>query len=567
MTTKRWMISALLLAVLFSSIPTRGQNQTLVIEGGTLIDGTGGAPIQNAVIVMEGSRIKSVGTKGRVSYPSNARVIKEEGKTILPGLIDSHIHFREWMPQMFLHYGVTTVYDTANPTDWIVAQREAIQHRKIKGPRMFVTGIAVDGPRERSAPDSGAELGGYNAHVTTVEEARALVRRNLAAGVDIIKVHEGLTTELLKTIVEEARKARVPVVGHSENIREAVRAGLKFMEHTTPLARAILEAEDPAKVKEVEENKIESAEFMMNPKLFAPLIQLMVKEGVFINTTLSGMWRVANPRAAEWAKAAAGIANDPGLEFVPADVLQSWSQPPRQRNQDPQRARELAEGFKKVQEFIREYAQAGGKLTAGTDTTGYAPGLSLSFEMQSLVDAGGTPMQAILAATKWAAELGHKEKDLGTVEPGKVADITVIEGDPLKDITAVRNVLLVVKDGEVVDTSYDPKFVNPIARTALNGQLKGPENGPELSGVTPGIAREGDRDVTLQVAGKKFTPQSVVRLDATELKTQFVSDSKLTAVIPSASLQKVGSYPVTVVNPGSGGGTSNRRYFIVNFKY
>ena len=187
--------------------------------------------------------------------------------------------------------------------------------------------------------------------------------------------------------------------------------------------------------------------------------------------------------------------------------------------------------------------------------------------MQSLVDAGGTPMQAILAATKWAAELGHKEKDLGTVEPGKVADITVIEGNPLQDITAVRNVLLVVKDGEVVDTSYDPKFVNPIPRTALNGQLQGPENGPELSGVTPGIAREGDRDVTLQVAGKKFTPQSVVRLDATELKTQFVSDSKLTAVIPSASLQKVGSYPVTVVNPGSGGGASNRRYFIVNFKY
>src|ERR1019366_2341771 len=109
--------------------------------------------------------------------------------------------------------------------------------------------------------------------------------------------------------------------------------------------------------------------------------------------------------------------------------------------------------------------------------------LSVSFEMQSLIDCGATPMQAIEAVTKWAAELAHKEKNLGTVEAGKLADITVIDGDPLNDILAIRNVVLVVKDGEVLDTTYDPKFVNPIPRTALNGQLKGPDNGPELSGL------------------------------------------------------------------------------------
>ena len=557
----------LLVILIFCGIlaiwPAAAQNKTLVIEGGTLIDGRGGAPLLNAVIVIEGSRIKAVGLKGKVSVPAGARVIEEDGKTILPGLIDSHIHYRDWYSPMFLHYGVTTIYDTANPTDYIIAQRDMINHGKLKGPRMFVTGLAVDGTPERSDMNSGAQVGGYNAHVTTVEEARALVKSNIAQGVDLIKVHEGLTSELLKSAVDEATSKGIAVVGHSENIREATLSGLKFMEHTRPLARAVIEAESADKLKEIDDKKIESAEYLMDPKYFPPLIKLMVARGVFINPTLSSLWRSSNPRGAEWAKAAAEISSDPGLAFVPEDVRKSWTQP--ERKPDPKHAEELAEGFKKVQEFVKEYAAAGGKLTAGTDATGYVPGLSLSFEMQSLVDCGATPMQAIVAVTKWAAELAHKEKLFGTVEPGKLADITVIDGDPLKDISAIRNVRLVVKDGEVLDTRYDPKFANPITRTALNGQLKGPDNGSELSSVKPGIAPQADKEITIHVAGKRFSPQSVVRFDDTDLPTQFVSESELTAVISPANQKNVGSYKVTVSTPGAA--VSNLRYFIVNYKY
>ena len=157
------------------------------------------------------------------------------------------------------------------------------------------------------------------------------------------------------------------------------------------------------------------------------------------------------------------------------------------------------------------------------------------------------------------------ERILGTVEPGKIADITVIEGDPLKDITAIRNVRLVVKDGEVLDTTYDPKFVNPIPRTALNGQLKGPDNGPELSSVKPGMAPQGDKEITIHVAGKRFSPQSLVRFEGAELKTQFVSESEVTAVLSPSNLKNVGSYKITVSTPGAP--ASNLRWFIVNFKY
>ena len=145
-------ILVLILATLVAVAPHRAkaQNQTLVIEGGTLIDGTGRTPIRDAVIVVEGSRIKSVGARGSVSVPPQATVIRAEGKTILPGLIDGHIHFLDFMPPMFLHFGVTTVIDTANPTEWIVAQREALRKGRIKGPRLFTTGWVIDGPIERA---------------------------------------------------------------------------------------------------------------------------------------------------------------------------------------------------------------------------------------------------------------------------------------------------------------------------------------------------------------------------------------------------------------------------------
>lgn len=548
-------------------VPATIQAQALVIEGGTLIDGTGAPPIRNSVIVLDGSRIKTVGTAGKVSTPANARVIDVKGKTVLPGLIDVDIHYRGWDPQMFLHYGVTTVYEPSNPTEWIVAQRDMISHGKIKGPRMFVTGDPITGPQERSRMSSAPEQSGAVIHVTTVEEAREAVRKNAAAGVDFIHVEEALTPELLKAVVDEAQKLHLPVFGHSSDIREATLAGLKYMEHSVPLAHSILQAQDPKLLSEFDWKNVEfpGAESRMDPKLFGPLIKLMVSKGVFINPTFGLQWRAVNPRSAEWSAVAAEVAKEPGIEFVPEDVRKGWIAPLRKPALPIE---QLAAGLKKMQEFTREYVAAGGKVLVGTDTLGSLglQGAALSLEMQALVDAGVMPMQAIVAATKTAAELGGKEKELGTVEPGKLADLVVIDGDPLKDIADVRKVAMVFKGGQAVDRTYDAKFVNPIPRTTLNGQLKGPENGPELSAIDPLIAAQGGGDVTLHISGKRFGPKSVARFNGAELNTGRLSETQLTAVIPRASLQKVGSYVVTVADSGSDV-KSNLRYFIVNFRY
>ena len=429
---------------LLLSLPADAQLPTLVLQGGTLIDGNGGSPINDAVVVIEGARIRAVGVTGKVSYPQNSRVIRTDGLTILPGLIDPHIHLRDYMPPLFLRYGVTTVGDTNNYTDWILWQRAALRSGQIKGPRLYVSGTAAAGPT--------AEESGISHRLSTPDEARLYVRGLIAKGVDMLKVDLNLTLEQLRAVTDEAAKAGVPVVGHSQNIRKAIEiGGLKYMEHTDALARAILEEIGQEMLKKGGDRP----ERLMDTNRFEPLIRLMVQEGVFVNATAVTRWRSTTPRAQEWANAAKEVIRAPALVFVPEDVRLSWTQL-SPREPDP-------EGYRRTSEFLRRYAEAGGRIIAGTDA-GFMPGLSLHYEMQILTDMGVPPMKAIQGATLWAAQSIGQGKDLGSVEAGKLADFTVIEGNPLINIAATKNVRMVIKDGRLLDTSYDPRFVNPTPR-------------------------------------------------------------------------------------------------------
>jgi len=211
------------------------QERILVLEGGTLIDGTGRSPIADAVVVVEGVRIKAVGTRGQVQYPPSATVVRLNGRTILPGLIDGHVHLRDYQPPMFLPFGVTTIADIHNDTAWSIAEREALKSGKIKGPRLFVSGARVTGPNGPETRDGS--------YVRTVDEARAYVRSLKAAGVDHIKVDLTITDEQLKAVIEEGNAAGLKVLGHTQNIKRAVDMGMKHMEHMDTMARALLEQE------------------------------------------------------------------------------------------------------------------------------------------------------------------------------------------------------------------------------------------------------------------------------------------------------------------------------------
>ncbi len=547
----------LLAALAFAPISLR--SQSLVIDGATLIDGTGRAPVRDSVIVIQGSRITAVGPRGSVSVPPSAQVIRAQGLTALPGLIDAHIHFLDFMPPMFLYFGVTTVFDTANPTEWILATRDALNSGRIKGPRMFATGWVVDGPVARSNRNHPTEIGGYRTHVENVAEARAETRRLIGLGVDAVKVHEALTNELLAAIADEARQAGRELVGHAPDARESALAGMRFIEHHRPVTRSTVRGELARDVPEAD----------MDPALFDPLIELLVSNNVFFNPTLSRSILHLLSKEREWSELALPFLENPDWRFIPEARRRYWIEAARNLPPAPARSEREALGRRNVEEFVRRFVAAGGKVVTGPDSAGTSgpsniPGLAMHIEMEALVDAGLTPMQAILASTRWSAELLHREQDLGSVEPGKLADLILIEGDPLADIRSTRNIRAVILDGKVVDTAVDPNFRNPLPRPVTGGNPL-EYMGPVVSAIAPKIARQGGSAVTLEITGEKFTPRSFARFDTTDLPTQFLSPTRLTATISADLLRNVGTYAVTVVNPGSGGGASGVIYFVVNF--
>jgi imidazolonepropionase-like amidohydrolase len=444
---KPFMLTAFV--VLFSGIAV-AQEPVLVLEGGTLIDGTGRAPVEDALVIVTGNRITTVARQGQVEVPAGATVIQTDGQTILPGLVDTHVHLRDWHYPMYLAYGVTTMADTHNDTPWSIAQRALLKSGLMQGPRLFVSGARVTGPLGQLVTNAAGEIVEDPGYVEDAEEARAYVRYLNAIGVDHVKIDLTITDAQLAAVLDESRKLGLRVFGHTRNIKTAVDLGMRHMEHMNTMARALLEQE--GRLATLPEGT--AVEAAVNPDLFPPLIEYMALQGVSIDPTLYFWMRPEQWRYAR--EVVEPIANDPGLAFVPTEVKERWVQ-----GRDTPR-----QGYDNVVEFLTQYAKAGGKILVSSDAHMRAngPGFTMHIEMQMMTDMGIPAMKAIQGATLWGAEALGREQDYGSVEVGKVADFVIVEGDPLADIAVTRNIQMVIMDGEVVDTTYDPNWSNPLPR-------------------------------------------------------------------------------------------------------
>jgi imidazolonepropionase-like amidohydrolase len=440
----------------------RQQYDLIALAGGTLIDGTGGLPLHDAVVLIKGTKIVSVGHK--LKYPKSARVIDVTGKFILPGLIDTHVHYDDWMGELFLAHGVTTVKDLGNDVDWISTVSRQVDEGKVRGPRILYVGDGLDGP-----PPSEAH---HHVAADTPEMAQAAVTLLYGRGASGIKVREKITPELLRAITQKAHQLGITVTGHlrQTDARESALAGIDGLEHASGILQALGRSS-----RSIEPGQSELKRFVADLKSFSQiddaktndLLLLLVRRKVALIPTMSIFWRMASERRDEFAREDAEYANMKALSYIPQDMRKIWATSAFY-NLEPADLVEVKAGYKKLQALLLKYQKAGGKVLAGSDTSISVPGLSLQRELLMLVDSGFTPMEAITSATRLNAEFLGKGNDLGTIAAGKVADLIVVDADPLNEIRNLQKIKLVIKNGRILGTDYHADYPMPTPRPQLH---------------------------------------------------------------------------------------------------
>ncbi|MGH2397719.1 MAG: amidohydrolase family protein [bacterium] len=410
---------AALLLLVAAIAAAQPQPSSLVIRNGTLIDGTGRPPVPGATVFISGDRITRIAT-GELAIPAGARVIDATSLTILPGLIDMHIHHRVWMWPIFLRFGITTVRDVGSDPEIILNMRELERRGQLTAPRIFACGPLLDG----TPPVWGTNWRG-SVGLTSADEARAVARQLIDRGVDCLKVYSRLPAPLLRAVVEIASARGVLVTGHLGVVpaRDAVEVGVQALEHTSGI------------------------QLPMSSAVQQSLVRFFVEKRIFIVPTVLVEENIGELPVI-------GNADYPYLDLVPPDEAHRWLSWRTDFRFQGMREEHFASWKERVAAkaaFIRAFHRAGGRVVAGSDTPNpfVIPGLSLHRELESLVAAGLSPMDAIMSATSVAAAL-LRRTDLGTIGEGKLSDVILVEGNPASDIAATRNVRMVIKGGTVV---------------------------------------------------------------------------------------------------------------------
>ena len=561
---RKFFIACVLCFMAFAlPIASHAQKATpLVIQGGTLIDATGRAPMEDAVIVIEGERIKAVGKRGEVAAPPNARVIDVKGKTILPGLIDGHCHLLDFMGEIYLHLGITTCPDiTQNDDEWTLAQRDGTSLGKIRGPRIWSTGARLVGP-----PPAWALRGERGYLIKTPEDAVAAVRKKKAEGIEIIKFNEYVAPEAIKAGAAEANRLGLPVTCHCLDAFLAAEAGFAGVEHHWGLGMTSIG--DVKKRWEIHERrmtgKINTADlsYYYEPENFDGIVKAVTEKHVSWSPTIATWYRPLSPSVARFKERELSILDRKEASYLPGVLReQALGQYERYAKFPPERLNNAREGYKKLEDLIRRYVQAGGLIRAGSDPNNGLPGLGVHQEMVMFVEAGLTPMQAIQAATVNVAKAFRKDTDFGTVEPGKVADLIAVDGDPLKDVWTTQNVKLVVLGGKIVDHEFHANHKNPIPA------IRAWRATPQEIEISPRSVVQGSGAATVKITTRRgFDRFHKATLAGKELETRFISPGEIEATVPPALTKQAGTYPLIVVGQGDSASKSAPAYFIVSFK-
>jgi imidazolonepropionase-like amidohydrolase len=424
---------------------------------------------RDRTVVISGKRIVSVLPSAKFTAAAGARVIDGRGKFLIPGLWDMHVHsaFGDWFPRgrdvilpLFIANGVTGVRDMGGDVPVLKAWREQIEAGQLTGPHIIFSGPMLDG----YLPDGKHLRFPSSVPVTSPAEARAAVDSLVSQGVDFIKVQSLLSLDSYVAAADEAHKRGLPIVGHVPDkvrITQVVGAGQKSIEHLMGIFEGCSSQEDKFISGQGSTQLLLTSN---DPKRCDELIQLLVRTQTWQVPTLAWQRGGTFLDQLDWN-------HQPLDRYVPAywrDV--TWARfrdemmPDLQRDPLPLRK----EYFAKNLEIVGRMHRAGVPFMSGTDTAAgiyVMPGFSLHDELANFVEAGFTPMEALQTATSNPAKFFGK-KDSGKVAVGNIADVVLLDANPLEDIRNTHTIEAVVANGKFLDRAALDEFLSTIAEAA-----------------------------------------------------------------------------------------------------
>ena len=413
----------------------------VALTGVQVVDGTGSPAASGQTVLIRDGRIAAVGPDADIAIPAGARTLALAGHTVIPGLVGLHDHtfymtrgrrvqLNFSAPRLYLASGVTTIRTTGafSPYSELNLKR-SIQEGQEIGPRMYITGPYL----------SGAGAMSQMFQVGTPADARRVVAYWADEGVDWFKAYTRIGDEQLGAAIEEAHRRGVKVTGHlcSVSFQEAVALGIDNIEHGFFTSSDFVRNKQPGVCPPGVQRSLLDVD--LDGEAVAATIRAMVDAGVAMTSTLP-VYEL-------------GVPNRPPLEQRVLDMLAAGAREEYLQSRADVAARDdspMGTLFSKAQEFERLFVEAGGLLAAGVDPTGMGgalPGYGDQRNYELLLESGFSPEQVIQIMTLNGARVLGEDARFGSIEPGKLADLVVIDGDPVRREAEIRNVTLVFKEG------------------------------------------------------------------------------------------------------------------------
>ncbi|HEY9421958.1 MAG TPA: amidohydrolase family protein [Thermoanaerobaculia bacterium] len=408
----------------------------LAFRNARLFDAETGTVKPGTTVVVSGNRIQAVGPDAEAKIPAGIEVVDARGRTLMPGLWDMHVHLGDDDGLFNLQGGVTTVRDLANDIDKLLELRRDWDAGVKIGPRVLMAGF-IDGP--------GPFAGPTKVLVDTEEEALQAVDRYADLGYVQVKLYSSLDTKLVPPIIRRAHERGMRVSGHIPNgmsAEQAVRAGFDEIQHANFLVLNFLDPKidtrTPARFTEVGE---QAAGLDLNSARVKSFIALLKERGTASDPTLVAFEGMLTAKAGELDPTLAAVAE----RFPPQirrGLYAGGLNPPAEK------AQRYRDSFRAMVKLVGLLHKAGVPIVSGTDALA---GFSLHRELELYAEAGIPAPDILRIATLGSARVMKKDKELGSIVPGKLADLVLVDGDPATRISDIRRVVLTVKDGVVFD--------------------------------------------------------------------------------------------------------------------